>query len=75
MLATEPDMRGRRLSLVLGALAVLESHQRHGLTRFFTGVAPGNAPSEAVCTRLGLARCEGYTLADPSLLPGGRMTK
>lgn len=49
----------------------------HGFTRFLTDVAPGNAPSHAVCARIGLVP-EGRTTlgaADPALLPGGRMTK
>lgn len=77
MLATRVDHRGRSLALILGALAMCRMHDLYGFTRFFTGVEPGNAPSEAVCTRMGLARTGLSTLglADPSLLPGGRMTK
>jgi len=77
MLATDPDRRGQRLSLILGAHAMIAMHERYGFTVFFTGVEPGNAPSEAICSRMGLARDNTgiLTIADPSLLPGGRMTK
>ena len=77
MLATIPDRRGQRLALVLGAMAMLEARDRLGFTEVFTGVEPGNAASEAVCARLGLRRetCSVLGVADPSLLPGGRMTK
>ncbi|MDU8912617.1 N-acetyltransferase [Aestuariicoccus sp. MJ-SS9] len=77
MLATAERWRGHRLSLRLGAEALLEMRARHGFTTFFTGVEPGNAPSEAVCARIGLQKEPFATLgvADPSLVPGGRMTK
>lgn len=77
MLATIPDRRGQRLALLLGAMAMLEARDRLGFTEVFTGVEPGNAASEAVCARLGLRRetCSVLGVADPSLLPGGRMTK
>ena len=77
MLATDPDWRGQRLSLILGARVIQEMAQQHGFRRFFTGIEPGNAPSEAVCKRLGLSDTAFSILgiADASLLPGGRMTK
>lgn len=77
MLATLPERRGQRLALILGAMALIEVQERYGFIEVFTGIEPGNAPSEAVCTRLGLHR-EGnsvLTIADPNLLPGGRLTK
>jgi hypothetical protein len=77
MLATHPDRRGERLSLLLGALALREMHRRYGFSDFMTGVEPGNSASEAVCARMGLAPL-GLSIvgmADPALLPGGRMTK
>lgn len=77
MLATDPSRRGERLSLILGSDTILESHRRFGFTQFFTGVAGGNAASEAVCTKLGLTQRAGIslTMGDPKLVPGGRMTK
>jgi hypothetical protein len=77
MLATLPERRGARLSLLLGAMAMIAMYDRYGATSFFTGVEVGNSPSEAVCTRIGL-RPEGASIlvaADPSLIPGGRLTK
>jgi hypothetical protein len=77
MLATRPERRGQRLALILGAMAMLEMQARHGFTQVFTGVEPGNAPSEAICTRLGLARdgTSVLAVADPRQVPGGRMTR
>jgi RimJ/RimL family protein N-acetyltransferase len=51
--------------------------ERYGFTRVFTGVEPGNAASEAVCTRVGLTPVGTSTLgvADPTVLTSGRMTK
>ena len=77
MLATHPGRRGERLSLLLGAHALLEMHRRYGFTGAMTGVEPGNSASEAICRRIGLAP-RGLSIvgmADPALLPGGRMTK
>jgi len=77
MLATHPGRRGDRLSLLLGAHALMEMHRRFGFTGAMTGVAPGNRASEAICRRMGLAP-RGLSIvgmADPALLPGGRMTK
>ena len=77
MLATRADHRGRSLALILGAAAMCRMHDLYRFTRFFTGVEPGNGPSEAVCSRMGLGRTGLSTLGltDPGLLPCGRMTK
>lgn len=77
MLATHPKRRGRRLALILGAHTLLEMETRHGVRNFFTGVERGNAPSEAVCTRMGLAPAGFATISctDPLALESGRMTK
>jgi RimJ/RimL family protein N-acetyltransferase len=77
MLATHPEWRGARLSLLLGAHALAAMMERYGFTRVFTGVEPGNAASEAVCTRVGLTPVGTSTLgvADPTVLTSGRMTK
>lgn len=77
MLATHPERRGERLALILGAHVILRMEKEFGFTDFMTGVEIGNAPSEAVCTRMGLAP-RGFSLlgcADPEALSGGRMTK
>lgn len=77
MLATDPARRGQRLSLVLGAHALLEMETRFGFGDFMTGVEPGNAPSEAICARMGLSRGHSAMIAcaDPRALASGRMTK
>ena len=77
MLATHPDRRGERLAVILGAMALIRMQDRYGFTQVFTGVEPGNAASEAVCRRMGLAPADTSVLsvADAALLPGGRMTK
>ena len=56
MLATDPARRGQRLSLFLGAHALLKMEARFGFGDFMTGVEPGNAPSEAICARMGSQR-------------------
>jgi hypothetical protein len=77
MLATDPARRGQRLSVVLGAHALLEMESRFGFGDFMTGVEPGNAPSEAICARMGLSRGQNAIVgcADPRALASGRMTK
>lgn len=77
MLATDPERRGQRLSLILGAHALLEMETRFGFSDFMTGVEPGNAPSESVCARMGLSRGQFAIIGctDPRALSGGRMTK
>lgn len=77
MLAVDPKHRGQALSLFLGAQAIIEMNRRYGFSRFMTGVEPGNAPSEAICAKMGLVH-DGRSIlgvADPSRIPGGRMTK
>lgn len=77
MLATDPARRGQKLSLILGAHALLEMESRFGFGDFMTGVEPGNAPSEAICARMGLAKGQSAVIGctDPRALASGRMTK
>ncbi len=77
MLATDPARRGQRLSLVLGAHALLQMESRFGFGDFMTGVEPGNRPSEAICARMGLSKGQFAIIgcADPRALASGRMTK
>lgn len=76
MLATDPDHRGKRLALILGAMAMVHMHDRHGFTSVMTGVVPGNTASEVVCARCGLADSGEriFTIVDPGALAGGKMT-
>lgn len=48
-----------------------------GFADFMTGVEPGNAPSEAICARMGLTRGQDAVLgcSDPRALASGRVTK
>lgn len=77
MLATAPERRDQRLSLILGAHAVLQMEKLFGFGDFMTGVEPGNAPSESVCTKMGLSSGDTAIIgcADPQALASGRMTK
>ena len=77
MLATDPARRGQKLSLVLGAHALLEMESCFGFCHFMTGVEPGNAPSEAICARMGLSKVQYAVIGctDPRALASGRMTK
>jgi hypothetical protein len=75
-LATAPDCRGRRIALVLGAHAILKLQRRFGFESSMTGVELDNAPSKAVCARLGLAVGGACIVggADPRALRSGWMT-
>ncbi|MBL9073512.1 N-acetyltransferase [Tabrizicola sp.] len=77
MLATDMARRGQKLSLILGAHALLEMESRFGFGDFMTGVEPGNAPSEAICARMGLAKGQSAVIGctDLRALASGRMTK
>ncbi len=77
MLTTRTEARGARLSMALGARALLAAHERYGAERFFTGVQPGNAPSEAVCARMGFSKapCNVISMVDAAALPGGKLTR
>ncbi|MBY0351014.1 N-acetyltransferase [Tabrizicola sp.] len=77
MLATDQARRGQRLSVVLGAHALLDMATRFGFGDFMTGVEPGNAPSEAICARMGLSKGRSAIIGctDPRALASGRMTK
>ncbi|WP_416896152.1 MAG: GNAT family N-acetyltransferase [Minwuia sp.] len=77
MLATLPERRGQGLAAYLGALAMVEMNRRYGFRSFGTGIREGNTPSEALCTRLGLAATGRSVLLaiDPALLDGDKLTK
>lgn len=77
MLATTPDRRGAGIALHLGARALIEMNERHGIGEVFTGVRPGNRPSEALCSKLGLRPTEFQILLAiaPEVLGAGQVTK
>ncbi|HEY5080876.1 MAG TPA: GNAT family N-acetyltransferase [Bauldia sp.] len=77
MLATREDMRGRGLSLYLGALAMVTMADRFGARRFYTGVRTDNAVSQKLCRRLGLGD-HGLTVMavlDPARFGNTKMTR
>lgn len=77
MLATDPARTGEGLAQILGATVLHQMHDRFGFKRFFTGVQPGNRPSEAVCAKAGLTSQASsiLTCVDPGALSGGKLTK
>lgn len=54
MLATDDRYRGQGLALLLGADSLVRMVESHDMTGFFTGIRAGNAPSERLCSKLGL---------------------
>ena len=60
-------------TLYVGLNYFLKGHN----LKFMTGVEPGNAPSEAVCAKMGLVDSDAAIIgcADPNSLASGRMTK
>jgi hypothetical protein len=76
MLATHKQHRGKKLALILGAMALLKMHERFGFQQFMTGVQPGNTASEAVCAKTGLSPQPRIilTAVDAEALPGGKLT-
>jgi hypothetical protein len=54
MLATCKERRGERIALLLGAQVIIHMWERHGARGFMTGVRADNAPSQALCNKLGV---------------------
>src|SRR5271169_829168 len=54
MMATREDRRGERIALLLGVEAIIHMWERHGARGFMTGVKADNAPSQALCNKLGV---------------------
>lgn len=76
MLSTHPDRRGERIALILGAMAMIAMHERFGFASFMTGVQAGNAPSEALCSKLGYTPdgMTTVTVVDPRAISSGKLT-
>lgn len=77
MLATDDRYRGQGLALVLGAESMLRMVDGHGMTGFFTGIREGNAPSERLCTKLGLEATDRTIIISiaPEVFAAGSVTK
>lgn len=77
LLSTDPERRGSGIALHLGARAQIEMQERYGISEVYTGIRPGNAPSEALCSKLGLRPTECLILIAiaPEVLGTGRVTK
>jgi GNAT superfamily N-acetyltransferase len=75
-LATIPERQGEGIAKALGAHALIHSAETLGAVHFKTGIKPGNAPSERLCTGLGL-RDSGRDIVigiDPTAFSADRMT-
>lgn len=77
MLATREDRRGQRISLILGAMTMVEMNRRHGFENFMTGVRKGNTASERLCAKLGVMPSDYSVVVaiDPTQFAGDRITK
>lgn len=77
MLATRDDRRGEGIALMLGAAALIAARERLGCAGVFTGIRAGNAPSAALCGKLGLAHEGRFAVIaiDPGMFGAERMTK
>lgn len=77
MLATDDRFRGQGLALLLGAESMVRMADGHGMTGFFTGIRTGNAPSERLCTKLGLSATDRVVIISiaPEVFAAGSVTK
>ncbi len=76
-LSTHPDRIGQGIAKVLGAKALVHSHETLGATGFKTGITPGNIPSARLCEGLGLSDSGNDIIAliDPEVYGEDRLTK
>ena len=76
-LSTHPDRMGQGIAKVLGAKALVHSHETLGATGFKTGITPGNVASARLCEGLGLKDCgkDIVVVIDPQLYADDRLTK
>jgi hypothetical protein len=77
MLATRNDRRGERIALLLGAQAIIHMWEHHGARGFMTGVRADNAPSQALCNRLGVRATDWIyaSCIDKEMFGGSSITK
>lgn len=76
-LSTHPARMGQGIAKVLGAKALVHSHEVLGATGFKTGITPGNKASARLCEGLGLSDSGSdiVALIDPDVFGEGRLTK
>ena len=76
-LSTHPDRMGQGIAKVLGAMALVHSHEVLGSTGFKTGIAAGNIASARLCEGLGLTDSgeDIIALIDPDVYKEDRLTK
>ncbi|MGO1120834.1 hypothetical protein ACTL6U_19190 [Rhodovibrionaceae bacterium A322] len=77
MLATRDDWRGNRLACWVGAQVILDMAQRYGAKGFSSGVKADNPASQAMCSRIGVARSD-YVYAgavNPQVMGGTSVTR
>ncbi|WP_170773257.1 hypothetical protein [Ruegeria lacuscaerulensis] len=76
-LSTQPQRMGEGIATILGAMALIHSHDQLGATGFKTGIAPGNVASAYLCERLGLqdSGSDIVAIIDPKLFAEERLTK
>ncbi len=76
-LTCREDRRGQKIALILGAMSIVKLWEDFGVRGFCTGITPGNAPSVAVCKKLGVLPSDwvGLGVTDPNMFHGGRLTK
>lgn len=76
-LTCREDRRGQKIALILGAMSIIKLWEDHGVRGFCTGITPGNAPSVAVCKKLGVLPSDwvGLGVTDPDMFHGGSLTK
>jgi Acetyltransferase (GNAT) family len=77
MLATREDRRGQRIALLLGAQAIIHMWKHHGARGFMTAVRADNAPSQALCNKLGVGATDWIYAwcMDKELFGGSSVTK
>jgi hypothetical protein len=68
---------GPMFALHLGARALIEMKERHGIGEVFTGIRAGNGPAEKLCAKLGLRATDFEILLAiaPDVLGAERVTK
>jgi hypothetical protein len=77
MLATRNDRRGERVALLLGARAIVHMWERHGARGFMTGIRADNAPSRALCSKLGVGSTDWIyaSCIDKEMFGGSAITR